>query len=108
MGEYDKMQEIKAAIAKLLDDEKKVSQTLNALTGAIENMNITVKNLEKAFPNGDTDGHRRTHEAMIEDMAERKRLRIAIQEKTIAGLIWFMIVGIGYAIFHEVVRIVKQ
>jgi hypothetical protein len=39
---------------------------------------------------------------MIETLAERKRLRLAIQEKTISGLVWAGLVALGFAVFHEI------
>lgn len=47
----------------------------------------------EAFPGGDHVGHCRYHILMIEHLEERRRLRIAIQEKTISGLIWAALVG---------------
>jgi hypothetical protein len=43
-------------------------------------------------PNGDHVGHSRYHTLMIEQIEERRRLRQAVQEKTIAGLVWGFIV----------------
>lgn len=60
--------------------------------------------VEQAFPAQDYDGHRRGHEAWIERTAELRRLRIAIQEKTIAGLFFAAVLWIGMAILHEIQR----
>lgn len=59
-----------------------------------EEINSRLKKVEDAFPAGDAEGHRRYHETQIEILGERRRLRIAIQEKTISALIWSGIVGI--------------
>lgn len=48
-----------------------------------------------AFPAGDNVGHCRYHEAQIELLHERRRLRQAILEKSIAGLVWALIVFVG-------------
>ena len=58
--------------------------------------------INKAFAGGDAEGHRRAHEAMINLIEEKRRLRVAIQEKTISGLIWAGIMFVGLAIFNEV------
>lgn len=52
-----------------------------------------------AFPGGDHVGHCRYHELMIEQIEERRRLRQAILEKTISGLIWSAIVGGAAAVW---------
>ncbi len=54
----------------------------------------------EAFPGGDHVGHCRYHDIMIEQVEERRRLRQAIQEKTISGLVWAAIVGIGYSVWE--------
>jgi hypothetical protein len=51
----------------------------------------------EAFPGGDHVGHCRYHELMIEDIAVKKRLRQAVMEKTVAGLVWAVIVGLAIA-----------
>ena len=61
-----------------------------------------------AFPHGDFEGHRRYHETMIEMLAERRRLRQAIQEKTISGLIWAALVGLGIAVWHELLALLGR
>lgn len=52
----------------------------------------------EAFPGGDHAGHRRYHDLMIEQIHDRKRLITAIKEKTISGLVWAVIVFLGFAI----------
>ena len=57
---------------------------------------------DKAFPASDYDGHCRYHELMIERISETKKLRQAIQEKTIAGLVWAFIVFVASMIYHGI------
>lgn len=52
-----------------------------------------------AFPSGDIDGHRAYHETMIEMLQEKRRLRMAIVEKTISGLLWAAIVVVLSALW---------
>ncbi len=66
----------------------------------LEHLENSVAQLNRAFPNGDTEGHRRYHDLKIQELEEKRRLRIAIREKTIAGLVWAVIVGIGTAMWH--------
>ena len=53
-----------------------------------------------AFPNADYAGHKRYHETMIELLNERRKLRVAIAEKTISGLIWSGLVLVAISVWH--------
>lgn len=70
------------------------------LVPRLEAVEEDVAALKRAFPSGDVEGHRRYHELMIEQIEERRRLRRAISEKTISGLIWAGMVGMGVAVLH--------
>lgn len=63
-----------------------------------------LQRLTSAFPDGDTEGHRRYHEQMIERTAEIRRLRIAIAEKTWSGLIFAAILGIATLIWNGIMQ----
>lgn len=65
-------------------------------------MESEVINLKKAFPSGDTDGHRRYHELIIEQIEAKKRLRQAIIEKTIPGILWAALVWVGIACWNSI------
>lgn len=65
------------------------------------------KRFADAFPGGDHVGHCRYHTLMIEDIDARKRLRQAILEKTISGLVWSGIVGLGAAVWFWFVAKVR-
>lgn len=79
------MDELKATVFKQGED-------LDQVKSQVEELANSVKKVVNAFPNGDHDGHRRFHETQMEMLEEKRRLRIAIQEKTISGLIWAAIV----------------
>lgn len=79
--------------------------SIHELSGDVKMLSETVT---KAFPAGDIDGHRRYHEVMIEEIESRKRLTQAILEKTISGLLWSLVVGIGIAIWHELLRMMGR
>lgn len=53
--------------------------------------------VEKAFPNDDPQSHRQYHEALIDQNRDRKKLIAAVKEKTVAGLVWAIMLGIGIA-----------
>lgn len=54
----------------------------------------------EAFPGGDHIGHCRYHTLMIEEIEERRRLRRAVQEKTISGLVWAGVLAVGVAVWQ--------
>ena len=51
-----------------------------------------------AFPGADPESHRRAHEIMMEQLEEKRKLRKAIQEKTLSGLVWAFMIWLGLAI----------
>lgn len=51
-----------------------------------------------AFPQADEAGHCRYHLLMIETIEEKKKLRKAIVEKTLGGLVWSLIIFLGIAV----------
>lgn len=66
------------------------------------------KRFADAFPGADHVGHCRYHELMIEDIAARKRLRQAVMEKTIAGLVWGALVGLGIAAWQYLKTMIRS
>ena len=73
-------------LTDILECQKKMDARIEGFEGHIEKHLIA--HIDKAFAGGDPDGHRRAHEAMINLIEEKRKLRVAIQEKTISGLIW--------------------
>lgn len=61
----------------------------------------------EAFPGGDHVGHCRYHQLMIERNIELRRLRQAIIEKTIGGLVWGLLLGLGIAVLNYLKVLVK-
>jgi len=68
----------------------------------VDTLEQRVDTLFRAFPSGDVEGHRRAHDLMIEQLNERRRLRQAIQEKTISGLIWASVLGLGTMVWQAI------
>jgi len=60
------------------------------------------KRFAEAFPAGDHIGHCRYHALMIEDIDARKKLRRAVLEKSIAGLVWAAMVALGIAVWQYI------
>ena len=84
------------------------SQLEKSINELSEDVKMLSETVTKAFPAGDIEGHRRYHEVMIEDIESRKRLTQAIIEKTISGLVWAAVVGIGIAVWHELESLLKR
>ncbi len=92
------------AVLKVLKQIDTHAVSTNNRLGSIE---TKIDNVCKAFPEGDFEGHRRYHATMIEMLNERRRLRTTIQEKTIGGLVWLAIMGVGAAVWHEIARAIS-
>lgn len=80
-----------------------VQKSQKLIVDRLENLEL---NQRKSFPEGDFESHRRYHEAVQELLEEKKQLRRAIQEKTLAALMWSIIAGVCYACWHEVQRMI--
>jgi hypothetical protein len=61
----------------------------------------------EAFPGGDHVGHCRYHTLMIQAIEESRNLRVAIQTKTISGLIWAGLVVVGLAVWSYIKNQIK-
>lgn len=88
-------------ILGLQEGQREIVTTLAQFDKRQEHTEQEIINIKKAFPDGDMEGHRRYHETMIEMLQERRRLRAAIQEKTISALIWVCIVAAAGGIWHS-------
>lgn len=74
-------------------------ETVQKMSADIGEIKDTLQDLLKAFPAGDLEGHRRYHDAMIERNHEIRKLRYAIREKTIFGLLWLALGLIGTSLW---------
>ena len=93
-------------LAEIKDAIKSVEKRLDAIERYQNELSAFAESLHKGFPNRDPDDHRRVHEVMQEKVEETRRLRVAIQEKTISALIWSGIVFIGAAVWsHLLTRV---
>jgi hypothetical protein len=93
-------------IEEIRDNQRVMLDRLDLMERRHSASEASISLLNRAFAGGDIEGHRRYHELIIENTAEKRRLRIAIQEKTISGLIWAAIVGCGAAVWHELVHLI--
>ncbi len=90
------------ALAKISENTSLLREISAALERHVAEEHELLKNFIGAFPEGDTRGHRDAHKAWIEREKKRAALRDAIIQKSLAGLLWMAIVGIGIAVWHYV------
>ena len=90
----------------VLDVLKQIDTHQREMTKCLETLTLKIDGLAKAFPDGDIDAHRQYHLIAMETLAEKKKLRLAIQEKTLSGLIWAGLVAVGLAVFHEIQSVI--
>jgi len=64
----------------------------------VEVLEDKVEKLESAFPNGDVSGHCRYHQAVIEELQSRMKLRQAVIEQLVKGSVWAGLVFLATAI----------
>jgi len=94
-------------ITEIRNGQKEIIDQLDEMNTRHTKAEEALAQLNKAFPAGDIEGHKRYHETMIIMLEERRRLRQAVQEKTISGLVWAGIVGVGMLVWHELQNIVN-
>jgi hypothetical protein len=96
------------ALVSVIEDMRVGQQAMIKTLEDMERRHTTsetaIADLTRAFPSADFDGHKRYHETMILKLEETRRLRVAIQEKTISGLVWAGIVGLALMVWHELQR----
>lgn len=63
-------------------------------------LEVQVDGLVKAFPGADIDGHRRYHQALIDEIEDRRKLRRAVIEKLASGGAWAALVFIALAVWQ--------
>lgn len=103
MGEHLDFQnfgEVSHAVCGLRHNQRSMADVIEDMQRRHEDHASQVAALKAAFPGGDTGAHLRYHESLIERNAELRRLRVAIQEKTISGLIWAGLVGLGAILWN--------
>ncbi len=89
-------------ITDIRDDQLRIIERLDQMDERHKNAEANLSRLFSAFPAQDVEGHRRYHELMIKRNEEIRSLRMAIQEKTISGLIFAAIGFVFIAVWHEV------
>lgn len=107
MGVSD-LYELKRDVAELKEGHGTLTADTQKLTETVDKLYNDVMNLQKAFPGDDAMSHRRYHELLIEEIDAKKKLRQAIMEKTISGLIWSAIVGLSILMWRGLLTILAK
>lgn len=88
------------AIDSLIQGQAQILAKLGHIEKENANDKNDITNIMKAFPDQDYEGHRDYHQTLIDILEEKRKLRIAVQEKTISSLLWLFIVFIGLSIWE--------
>lgn len=94
--------EVRESVHRMGRELSTINTTMDTISGDVHDIKKSLGDLLKAFPAGDLDGHRRYHDAIIERNHEIRKLRYAIQEKTIFGLLWLALGLIGASVWFYV------
>ena len=90
-------------------DEQIVSQmVIRELAKLREDVSDLREELKAAVPSGDIDSHRRYHELIIEHTAQRVRLRHAVIEKTLTGLVYMGLLALGAAVWQYFISAISN
>lgn len=98
---YDLIAQHNEAIIDMKKSMDVIIESLNAQKAQHVDCGVKWESLEQCVPNGDFDGHRRYHEAIIVKMEARAKLWQDVSASVakwgiIGALGWF-----GYAVWHE-------
>ena len=94
-GKSVPLDELKTFLSSLLKEHDKDHSA--KLTEHCERMEALVKS---AVPDGDTVAHRRYHEQLIADAADRKAMWKGVRDNTLKSASWIAVVFIGTALWN--------
>ena len=84
-------------LQEIRDNQHSIMTRLEMIDAANAKQLQDIAKLKSAFPGEDAEGHRRYHETMIALVDERRKLRMAIVEKTVVGCVWVAIAFVAVA-----------
>jgi len=90
------------AFAKVSENTRLLREIGSSLERHVAEEHELLKNFIAAFPEGDARAHRDAHKVWMDREKKREALRDAIIQKSLAGLLWMAIAGIGIAVWHYV------
>lgn len=96
----DMRDEVRTSMSQLFEQNKKMDMRVTA-------SELRIDKLFKAFPEGDTEGHARYHQVLIDMAEEKRRLWKAIIEKTLSALAWSLVLALGWVAWHNLLNFVN-
>lgn len=89
------LKSLTALVRKIADEQRAIHKRLDLMVQQNDELDKKMADLYRAFPGGDIDGHRLWHKTQLEILEEKRRIRQAIIEKSISGLVWSAFVAGG-------------
>jgi hypothetical protein len=83
-----------------MPEQNEVLQELAALREELAENTRKTDLILKGFPQGDPDGHRRYHEEVMQQMAERRKLRQELLTHLLKASSWPALVGVCYVLWR--------
>ncbi|WP_059415630.1 MULTISPECIES: hypothetical protein [Cupriavidus] len=80
---------------------------LQAVLRAIAELTEEVRRLRTGFPEGDSDGHRRYHEEIMQAMADRRKLRQELITHLLKTSSWAALAGVLWALWEHFISKIK-
>lgn len=96
------------AIIELRDGQRGILEELASMKRDHVDAAKEAAQFRKAFPAEDLAGHCRYHQILIDALDEKRKLRIAIKEKTIAGLVWAAALWLAHTAWAELLRLLGK
>lgn len=75
--------------------------TSQAVAKAIADLTEEVRRLRAGFPEGDAEGHRRYHEEVMDQMADRRKLRQELISHLVKTSTWAALAGVAWALWEH-------
>ena len=98
--DFQNFGEVSHAVCGLRHNQRSLAELIESLQRRHEDYDRRILELNEAFPDKDKGAHLRYHNSLITKNEELRRLRIAIQEKTITGLVFGALVWIALAAWN--------
>lgn len=102
------MQDVREQLDVIIRSEQIRTKQLDEISKSVKELVDSVQSIQGGFPGGDYEGHRRYHEAVIEDMAERKKFYADIKSKTAVAALLGLGAYVVQALTHEIARMFSK
>lgn len=96
---YDIVANLNEKVDKLVDEHK---ATRLIIEDHMKGEDHLLREFKNAFPEGDATGHRAYHDTVMKELERRAKFRDAVIEKSLAGLVWMMLVAFGTAVWQYI------